>query len=107
MTIIMHHHSFIITIIIVPFTSAAVPQDPSDFLAVVRDQVGAPKQHQKHLELVRGVCDWKAFFEPLGLSVHGHTRTHAMREKGVDAVHCFKFQRSGDWPPWRLGVAPG
>ena len=76
--------------------SAAIPQDPSDFLAVIRDQVGAPKQHQKHLELVRGVCDWKAFFEPLGLSVHGHARTHAMREKGVDAVHCFKFQRSDD-----------
>ena len=92
-----------------------LPQDPTDFAGVVRDQVRAPAGHQKHIELVHGVLDWKAFFQPLGLHVHGHTRTHRMREAGIDAVHCFRFVRHDhcgrpggwQWPSDSIGDHAG
>jgi len=64
-------------------------------MAVV-GQVRPPRRHVNHVERVFGVLDWKGFFDALGLQVHGHTRTAHMRQRGVDAVHCFRFVRSED-----------
>ena len=73
-------------------------------MAAIRDHVRPPAGHEQRIECVGGVLDWKSFFAPLKLDVHGHTRTHHMRQAGVGAIHCFRFVRRehcgrpGGWP---------
>ena len=82
----------------------ACPQEPADFLAVIRDTTVPPKPHVNHVDHVGGTRDWKGFFAALGLEVHGHTRTQRMKAAGVYASHCFRFVRRrksgrpGGWP---------
>ena len=81
-------------------------------MAVIRDHVRQPAGHEQHIERVGGVLDWKSWFAPLKLDVHGHTRTRRMRQAGVDAIHCFRFVRRencgrpGGWP-WPAATCPG
>jgi len=80
-------------------------------MAAIRDNVRPPAGHAQHIEKVGGVLNWKSFFAPLKLDVHGHTRTHRMRQAGVDAIHCFRFVRRencgrpGGWP-WPPTTCP-
>ena len=81
-------------------------------MVAIRDTVRQPAGHEQHLERIGGVLDWKSWFAPLKLDVHGHTRTHRMRQAGVDALHCFRFVRRencgrpGGWP-WPEPAGPG
>ena len=81
-------------------------------MAVTRDNVRQPVGHEQHIERVGGVLDWKSWFAPLKLDVHGHTRTQRMRQAGVDAIHCFRFVRRENcgrpcgWP-WPEPTGPG
>lgn len=81
-------------------------------MAAIRDNVRPPAGHEQRLERVGGVLDWKSWFAPLKLDVHGHTRTQRMRQAGVDAIHCFRFVRRENcgrpcgWP-WPAATFPG
>ena len=92
-----------------PAPHHACPQEPADFLALIRDTVVPPKPHVNHVDHVGGTRDWKGFFAALGLEVHGHTRTQCMKAAGGGCLALLPVcAATAVWPPGRLAMArPG
>ena len=71
-------------------------QVPSDVVKVITDRVKARQNRKLVCERVFGAFDWHEFFDELGVSMHGHTQTRAMKTRSLEACHVWRFFRRED-----------
>ena len=71
-------------------------QTPGDILDVIHGRVKARANRRLVCERIFGAHDWHEFFDVLGVSMHGHTQTHAMKMRSVEACHVWRFLRRED-----------
>lgn len=67
-------------------------QTPQDFLDVIKNELKAGRNAKIHTEHIDAVHDWKAFFQPLGITISGIVST------ATDPVvnHAWRLVRRGD-----------
>ena len=63
--------------------NTCVLEEPADFQRVVKEKVRGARGRAVESELVPDAHDWKHYYAPLGIQLHGHT--------GNEAAHVFKF----------------
>ena len=76
-----------------------VMQDTTDVVSVINQKVHKKRNREIVAELAPVSHDWKAYFDPLGIVMHGHTNN--------DAAHVHKFLQRRDLVQGGLGRVRG